>query len=196
MLRSNFAQDRLSLVSTRSSTNGAESGDVYEGTWHFPCPLEDLWAAWASTDSLSEWLHPRGAATPLGGMHLDLRPGGKLAYTLIEGGSGDAYQLKCAFDAVEEMRNLSFRWGPGQPGASLAVTIHVRFVKVPSGSKLAVTLTDLSAYTDGRTARHWEATLDNLSEFIDHRLGNGNGSSISERPASLLTRIRRLWSAR
>lgn len=54
-------------------------------------PRGVVWRLWTDPEELAHWFHPRGMRTPRESVEVDLREGGRYAYTMVfEDGTGEA----------------------------------------------------------------------------------------------------------
>jgi uncharacterized protein YndB with AHSA1/START domain len=58
-------------------------------TYHAPRQL--VWDAWTDPNQIAQWWGPRGITTPRQSIKLDLRPGGRIAFDMVDDATGTRY---------------------------------------------------------------------------------------------------------
>lgn len=94
----------------------------------FDAPRELVWRAWTESADAAEWWHPRGIQIKGGSVAMDVRPGGRYAYTMVSPADGGEYPTAGVYREVDRPRRLVFTWGsPDDPGdAAPVVTVDLR----------------------------------------------------------------------
>ena len=126
-----------------------------------------LWRAWTDPDQVAEWWHPAGVHTPRESVSIDLRVGGRYAYTMVNDSSGEEYPTGGVYREVAPNERLAFTWGdPGDdPDDAPLVTLTLE----PLGelTRLSFDLRGLDGMVgDGSYHDGWESALDELAGFI------------------------------
>jgi uncharacterized protein YndB with AHSA1/START domain len=94
----------------------------------FDAPRELVWRAWTESADAAEWWHPRGIEIKDGSVAVDVRPGGRYAYTMVNPADGSEYPTAGVYREVEAPRRLVFTWAsPGDPDDTAPViTVDLR----------------------------------------------------------------------
>jgi uncharacterized protein YndB with AHSA1/START domain len=75
----------------------------------FDAPRELVWKAWTDPEHVARWFGPRGITTPASTIHMDVRPGGTFALTMVGDDDGAKYPSGGTFVEVEEPERLVWR---------------------------------------------------------------------------------------
>src|SRR5881275_2670264 len=62
-----------------------------EFTRTYAAPRQLVWDAWTDPDQMARWWGPRGVSTPRESIELDLRPGGRIAFDMVDDATGNRY---------------------------------------------------------------------------------------------------------
>lgn len=94
----------------------------------FNAPRELVWRAWTESADAAEWWHPRGIEIKDGSVAVDVRPGGRYAYTMVNPADGSEYPTTGVYREVDPPRRLVFTWAsPGEPDDTAPViTVDLR----------------------------------------------------------------------
>ena len=57
----------------------------------YDAPRQLVWDAWTDPDQMAQWWGPRGITTPRESIELDLRPGGRMAFDMVDDATGTRY---------------------------------------------------------------------------------------------------------
>ena len=57
----------------------------------YSAPRQLVWDAWTDPDQIAQWWGPRGIKTPRESIELDLRPGGRIAFDMVDEATGHRY---------------------------------------------------------------------------------------------------------
>src|ERR1700761_7940098 len=57
----------------------------------YNAPRQLVWDAWTDPDQMAQWWGPRGITTPRESIELDLRPGGRIAFDMVDEATGNRY---------------------------------------------------------------------------------------------------------
>ena len=120
----------------------------------FDAPRSLVWRAWTESADAAEWWHPRGIEIKDGSVAIDVRPGGRYAYTMVNPEDGAEYPTVGVYREVDPPKRLVFTWAsPGDPDDTAPViTVHLRGVAGRPG--------DEDVY-DG-----WDSAFDLLGEQL------------------------------
>lgn len=94
----------------------------------FDAPRELVWRAWTESADAAEWWHPRGIEIKDGSVAVDVRPGGRYAYTMVNPADGSEYPTTGVYREVDPPKRLVFTWAsPGDPDDTAPViTVDLR----------------------------------------------------------------------
>ena len=103
----------------------------------FDAPRELVFRAWLDPDQLAEWLAPAGLEVPRSSIEVDPRPGGVIAYSMVDPSSGRAYPVR--FEIVELKEPEMFLFGsPPQPEFGFPERLTTRVVFDEDGGRTTV----------------------------------------------------------
>ena len=57
----------------------------------YAAPRQLVWDAWTDPDQIAQWWGPRGISTPRESIELDLRPGGRMRFDMVDDATGARY---------------------------------------------------------------------------------------------------------
>ena len=134
-------------------------------TYHAPRQL--VWDAWTDPDQLAQWWGPRGITTPRDSIELDLRPGGRIVFDMVDDATGARYPNSGTFLEVEPPARLTWS-DDGFPDGSGKGTAIVTFTEVvASTTTLTVHLdADFSETVRAGAEQGWGTQLDKLVEHL------------------------------
>ena len=94
----------------------------------FDAPRELVWRAWTQSADAAEWWHPRGIEIKEGSVAIDVRPGGRYAYTMVNPADGAEYPTVGVYREVDPPKRLVFTWAsPGDPDDTAPlITVDLR----------------------------------------------------------------------
>lgn len=133
----------------------------------YDAPRQLVWDAWTDPDRMAQWWGPRGVTTPRESIELDLRPGGRMAFDMVDDATGERYPNSGTFLEVEPPARLvwsddGFADGHGKGTAT------VTFTEVdPATTTLTVHLVaDFSETVRAGAERGWGTQLDKLADYL------------------------------
>jgi len=133
----------------------------------YDAPRQLVWEAWTDPDQMAQWWGPRGVTTPRESIELDLRPGGRMAFDMVDEATGSRYPNRGTFLEVEPPARLvwsddGFADGHGKGTAT------VTFTEVDaSTTTLTVHLVaDFSETVRAGAERGWGTQLDKLADYL------------------------------
>lgn len=135
----------------------------------YNAPRQLVWDAWTDPDQIALWWGPRGISTPRESIELDLRPGGRLAFEMVDDATGARYPNSGTFLEVEPPARLVWS-DDGFADGSGKGTATVTFTEVDaSTTTLKVHLiADFSDTVRAGAERGWGSQLDKL---VNHLAG-------------------------
>ncbi len=133
----------------------------------YSAPRQLVWDAWTDADQMAQWWGPRGTTTPRDSIELDLRPGGRLTFEMVNDATGERYPNAGTFLEVDPPSRLVWS-DDGFPDGSGKGTATVTFTELdPSTTKLTVhLLADFSDEVRDGAEIGWGTQLDKLVEFL------------------------------
>lgn len=137
----------------------------------FDAPRQLVWDAWTDPDQMAQWWGPRGVTTPRETIELDLRPGGRLTFEMIDEASGARYPNAGTFVEVEPPARLVWV-DDGFADGSGRGTATVTFIELDSvRTRLTVHLVaDFSDTIRAGAQQGWGTQLDKLAGYLAQRL--------------------------
>ena len=133
----------------------------------YAAPRQLVWDAWTDPDQMAQWWGPRGISTPRESIELDLRPGGRMRFDMVDDATGRAFRT-----AAPCSRSIP-RPGSSSPTTAFADgsgkgTATVTFTAVDeSTTTLRVHLiADFSDEVRAGAEQGWGSQLDKLAEFL------------------------------
>ena len=99
----------------------------------FDAPRAAVWRAWTDPTIAAQWWDPHGMTTPRDSVEIDLREGGRFAYTMVLDETGETYPTGGEYLEVREPERLRFTWA--DPGATreAAPVITIDLVETAEG---------------------------------------------------------------
>lgn len=101
-----------------------------EFTRTYAAPRQLVWDAWTDPDQMARWWGPRGVSTPRESIELDLRPGGRIAFDMVDDATGNRYPNTGTFLDVQPPVRIAWS-DDGFPDGSGKGTTTVTFVEDP-----------------------------------------------------------------
>ena len=132
----------------------------------YDAPRQLVWNAWTDPDQMAQWWGPRGVSTPRDSIELDLRPGGRMAFDMVDDATGARYPNSGTIIEVNPPARLVWS-DDGFADGSGKGTATVTFTEVDAMSTtITVQLVADFSETVRAAAEHgWGTQLDKL---IDH----------------------------
>lgn len=133
----------------------------------YAAPRQLVWDAWTDPDQMAQWWGPRGLTTPRESIELDLRPGGRLSFDMVDDATGARYPNGGTFREVEPPARLVWD-DDGFPDGSGKGTATVTFEETAPGSTtLTVHLVaDFSDTVRAGAEQGWGSQLDKLVDLL------------------------------
>jgi uncharacterized protein YndB with AHSA1/START domain len=132
----------------------------------YDAPRQLVWDAWTDPDQIAQWWGPRGVSTPRDSIELDLRPGGRMAFDMVDDATGARYPNSGTIVEVDPPARLVWSDDGFADGTGKA-TGTVTFTEVDaSRTRLTVHLVaDFSDTVRAGAEQGWNSQLDKL---LDH----------------------------
>ena len=133
----------------------------------YDAPRQLVWDAWTDPDQMAQWWGPRGITTPRETIEIDLRPGGRVAFEMVDDATGARYPNAGTFLEVEPPARLVWS-DDGFADGSGKGTATVTFAELdPSRTELTVLLNaDFSDTVRAGAEEGWGTQLDKLSGYL------------------------------
>lgn len=138
----------------------------------YPAPRQLVWDAWTDPDQLALWWGPEGFTTPRDSIELDLRPGGRMAFDMVDEATGARYPnggtiLEVDPPALLVWSDDGFGDGRGRGTARVTFTeVDARTTTVTI--RLAA---DFSERVRAGAQQGWATQLDKLADHLADALG-------------------------
>lgn len=131
----------------------------------FDAAVDEIWAAWTQPDRAAQWWHPGGVHTPRDTVEIDLRPGGRYAYTMIDDQTGEEFPAGGAYLEVDPPHRLVFTWGDLDNDPDRAAIATVEIEPDGDGAVMRFTLTRVrDDFSDVHSG--WSEAFDFLAELL------------------------------
>jgi uncharacterized protein YndB with AHSA1/START domain len=75
----------------------------------FQAPRELVWETLTTPEHLTHFWGPRGTSTPLAGIVVELRPGGRFETLMVDDESGEEHQMTAVYEEIDPPARLVFR---------------------------------------------------------------------------------------
>jgi uncharacterized protein YndB with AHSA1/START domain len=133
----------------------------------YDAPRQLVWDAWTDPDQMAQWWGPRGVTTPRESIELDLRPGGRVAFDMVDDATGARYPNSGTILEVEAPARLVWA-DDGFADGSGKGTATVTFTEVDAATtRLTVHLVaDFSETVRAAAEQGWGSQLDKLVEHL------------------------------
>jgi uncharacterized protein YndB with AHSA1/START domain len=133
----------------------------------YDAPRQLVWEAWTDPDQMAQWWGPRGVTTPRESIELDPRPGGRIAFDMVDQATGSRYPNSGTFLEVEPPARLVWSddgFADGRGKGTATVTFDAVDA---STTRLTVhLLADFSETVRAGAERGWGTQLDKLAEYL------------------------------
>ncbi|MHA3703077.1 SRPBCC family protein [Jatrophihabitans sp. YIM 134969] len=133
----------------------------------YAAPRQLVWDAWTDPDQMAQWWGPRGLTTPRESIVLDLRPGGRMAFDMVDDATGNRYPNSGTIREVDPPARIVWD-DDGFPDGSGKGTATVTFTEVDaSTTTLHLHLVaDFSETVRAGAEQGWGSQLDKLTEML------------------------------
>lgn len=140
-----------------------------EFTRTYAAPRQLVWDAWTDPDQIAQWWGPRGFSTPRESIELDLRPGGRIAFDMVDEATGNRYPNGGTFLEVEPPARLVWS-DDGFPDGSGKATTTITFLEdAPHTTSVHIHLSaDFSETVRAGAEKGWGTQLEKLAEHLAH----------------------------
>lgn len=133
----------------------------------YNAPRQLVWDAWTDPEQIAQWWGPRGISTPRESIELDLRPGGRLAFEMVDDATGARYPNSGTFLEVEPPARLVWS-DDGFADGSGKGTATVTFTEVDASTTTLKVhlLADFSDTVRAGAEQGWGTQLDKLVNHL------------------------------
>jgi uncharacterized protein YndB with AHSA1/START domain len=133
----------------------------------YDAPRQLVWDAWTDPDQMAQWWGPRGISTPRESIVLDLRPGGRMSFDMVDDTTGQRYPNAGTLLEVEPPARIVWTDDGFSDGTGKA-TATVAFTEVDeTTTTLRVHLVaDFSDTVRAGAEQGWGSQLDKLAEHL------------------------------
>jgi uncharacterized protein YndB with AHSA1/START domain len=133
----------------------------------YDAPRQLVWDAWTDPDRMAQWWGPRGITTPRESIELDLRPGGRMAFDMVDDVTGERYPNSGTFLEVEPPARLVWSDdGFADGGGKGTATVTFTEVDASTTTLTVHLLADFSETVRAGAERGWRTQLDKLTEYL------------------------------
>jgi pyruvate,water dikinase len=133
----------------------------------YAAPRQLVWDAWTDPDQLAQWWGPRGISTPRESIELDLRPGGRVRFDMVDDATGERYPNSGILREVEPPSRLVLQ-DDGFPDGSGRSTTTVTLTAVDAATT-TLRVHIVADFTDSVRAgaeQGWGSMLDKLADLL------------------------------
>lgn len=133
----------------------------------YDAPRRVVWDAWTDPDQLAQWWGPRGISTPRESIELDLRPGGRLAFEMVDDATGARYPNSGTIIELDPPERLVWA-DDGSADGSARGTATVTFAEVDARTTTVTVrlVADFSETVRAGAQHGWNTQLDKLVEHL------------------------------
>ena len=134
-------------------------------TYHAPRQL--VWDAWTDPDQIAQWWGPRGISTPRESIELDLRPGGRMRFDMVDDATGQHYPNSGTVVEVEPPARIVWS-DDGFPDGTGKGTATVTLTEVDENTTTLRVhiIADFSDTIRAGAEAGWGSQLDKLVDFL------------------------------
>lgn len=131
-------------------------------------PRELVWRAWTEPEQAGAWWHPRGIDVEEGSLELDVRPGGRYRYTMVNPADGSRYPTAGVYLEVQPPERLAFTWGSPEDADDAAplITVLLRELDEERTEMLFHLVGIDAAPGDDNVYDGWTSAFDVLEEHL------------------------------
>jgi uncharacterized protein YndB with AHSA1/START domain len=136
----------------------------------YDAPRQLVWTAWTDPDQIAKWWGPRGVTTPRESIELDLRPGGRMRFDMVDDATGTVYPNSGTVVEVEPPARIVWA-DDGFPDGTGKATATVTFTAVDEATtKVRVhVVADFTEPVRAGAEIGWGSQLDKLAELLGHQ---------------------------
>lgn len=133
----------------------------------FAAPRQVVWDAWTDPDQMARWWGPRGISTPRDSIELELRPGGRVRFDMVDDATGERFANAGKVLDVDPPSRIvwaddGFSDGSGQATATVTFTV----VDEATTTVRVHLVADFSETVRAGAEAGWGSQLDKLTELL------------------------------
>ena len=133
----------------------------------YAAPREVVWSAWTDPDQFARWFGPRGVSTPRESITLDTRPGGRIAFDMVDDTTGARYANSGTVLEIDPPTRLvwadnGFPDGTGKSVATITLTADDEATTTLRVHVVA----DFSDPVRAQAEKGWASQLDKLADLL------------------------------
>ena len=132
----------------------------------FDAPRPLVWRAWTEQADAAAWWHPRGISIRPGSVAIDLRGGGRYAYTMVNDADGSEYPTAGVYREIVEPERLVYTWGNPDDRDAPVITVTLRELDGDRTEMLFHLLGIAAAPGDADVYDGWDSAFDVLAEHL------------------------------
>jgi uncharacterized protein YndB with AHSA1/START domain len=138
-----------------------------EFTRTYEAPRQLVWDAWTDPDQMAQWWGPRGFSTPRDSIALDLRPGGRVSFDMVDDATGARYPNSGTILEVDPPARLVWS-DDGFADGSGKGTATVTFTEVDASTTVLNVhlVADFSETVRASAEQGWGTQMDKLAEYL------------------------------
>jgi uncharacterized protein YndB with AHSA1/START domain len=134
----------------------------------YRAPRQLVWDAWTDPDQIALWWGPRGISTPRESIELDLRPGGRMRFDMVDDATGQRYPNSGTVLEVDPPARIVWS-DDGFPDGTGKATATVTLTAIDEATTtLRIHLVaDFTETVRAGAESGWGSQLDKLAELLD-----------------------------
>jgi uncharacterized protein YndB with AHSA1/START domain len=133
----------------------------------FDAPRELVFRAWLDPEQIAAWMAPAGLEVPHSSIEVDPRPGGVIAYSMVDASSGQSYPVR--FEIVEmrepELLVLSSPPAP-EMGIPARLVTRAEFETIGERTTVTVTQGPHTEQLQRQAGDGWTSCLEKLATLL------------------------------
>lgn len=130
-------------------------------------PRELVWRAWTDPAELAHWLYPQGVSTPPDSISVDLREGGRYAYTMVEDSSGTEYPAGGVYLEIQAPERLVFTWSQPEDASESSPVATVTLTDLGERTQMVFHLLGIAGVPgDDNVYDGWDQALESLAGHL------------------------------
>ncbi len=133
----------------------------------YAAPRQLVWDAWTDPDQIAQWWGPRGISTPRESIEIDLRPGGRMSFEMVDDATGARYPNSGTVVEVDPPAKLVWSddgFGDGSGRGTATVTFTE--VDAMTTTLRVHIVADFTDEVRAGAEQGWGSQLDKLADFL------------------------------
>ena len=133
----------------------------------YQAPRQLVWDAWTDPDQMAQWWGPRGITTPRESIELDLHPGGRMTFDMVDDATGARYPNSGTILEVDPPTRLAWSDDGFADGSGKATATATFTEEDASTTTLTLHLVaDFSETVRAGAEQGWGTQLDKLVDYL------------------------------